>query len=87
MNKFANNVSVEEDLNFQAWLDAQEVADIQAMESELDEFDMRCEEAEIEAEVLANVRSMAMEQGLSDDCGDWEEIESDDGHRELYEDV
>ena len=69
MNKFANNVSVEEDLNFQTWLDAQEVADIQVMEdsSELDEFDMRCEEAEIEAEALANVRRMAMEQGLSDD--------------------
>tara|TARA_R110000824_G_scaffold247927_1_gene437006 strand:- start:196 stop:474 length:279 start_codon:yes stop_codon:yes gene_type:complete len=92
MNKFANNVSVEEDLNFQAWLDAQEVADIQTMERELDERDMRCEEAEIEAEAIANVRRMAMEQGLSDDCDaweplDWEEIESDDGHRELYEDV
>ena len=62
MNKFANNVSVEEDLNFQAWLDAQEVADIQTMESELDERDMRCEEAEIEAEAIANVRRMAMEQ-------------------------
>ena len=83
-NKFATNVQVEEDKEFQVWLDAQEVADIQAMDSELDEFDMRCEEAEIEAEALANVRRMAMEQGLSDD---WEEIESDDGHRELYEDV
>ena len=33
MNKFANNVSVEEDPNYQAWLDFQEVADIRAMEA------------------------------------------------------
>jgi hypothetical protein len=33
MNKFANNVSVEEDPNYQAWLDLQEVADIRVMEA------------------------------------------------------
>jgi hypothetical protein len=34
MNKFANNVSVEEDPNFQVWLDIQEVADLRVMEAE-----------------------------------------------------
>ena len=34
MNKFANNVSVEEDPNYQAWLDFQEVADLRVMEAE-----------------------------------------------------
>ena len=34
VNKFANNVSVEEDSQYQAWLDAKEVADIRAMEAE-----------------------------------------------------
>ena len=34
MNKFANNVSVEEDQNYQAWLDFQEVADLRVMEAE-----------------------------------------------------
>jgi len=52
MNKFANNVSIEEDPSFQAWLDAQEVADIRAME--------------IEQEALFNVRGMAMEKSLAD---------------------
>jgi hypothetical protein len=33
-NKFATNLQVEEDPDFQAWLDAQEVADIRAMEAE-----------------------------------------------------
>ena len=33
-NKFATNVQVEEDPAFQAWLDAQEVADLRAMEEE-----------------------------------------------------
>ena len=33
-NKFATNLQVEEAADFQAWLDAQEVADIQAMEAE-----------------------------------------------------
>ena len=34
MNKFANNVSVEEDPHYQAWLDFQEVADLRVMEAE-----------------------------------------------------
>ena len=34
MNKFANNVGVEEDPNYQAWLDFQEVADLRVMEAE-----------------------------------------------------
>ena len=34
MDKFASQVQVEETAEFQAWLDAQEVADIQAMEAE-----------------------------------------------------
>jgi len=34
MNKFANNISVEEDPNYQAWLDFQEVADLRVMEAE-----------------------------------------------------
>jgi|TARA_R110000823_G_scaffold274591_1_gene393469 hypothetical protein len=34
MNKFANNISVEEDQNYQAWLDFQEVADLRVMEAE-----------------------------------------------------
>jgi hypothetical protein len=33
-NKFATNLQVEEAADFQAWLDAQEVADIRAMEAE-----------------------------------------------------
>tara|TARA_R100001377_G_scaffold34368_1_gene18910 strand:+ start:161 stop:457 length:297 start_codon:yes stop_codon:yes gene_type:complete len=77
MNKFANNVSIEEDPSFQAWLDAQEVADIRAMEEE--------------QEALFNVRGMAMEKSLDDnepsEEWDWEEVESDDGHRDLYDDL
>ena len=42
------------------------VASVQSDEVELDEVDMRCDEAEYEHY--------------------WEEIESDDGHQELYED-
>ena len=34
MDKFASQVQVEETADFQAWLDAQEVADIRAMEAE-----------------------------------------------------
>jgi hypothetical protein len=34
MDKFTSQVQVEETAEFQAWLDAQEVADIQAMEAE-----------------------------------------------------
>ena len=69
MDKFTSQIQVEECADFQAWLDAQEVADIRAMESdrELDEFDMRCEEAEQEAEAIFNVRAMAIQQGLSDE--------------------
>jgi len=46
MNKFANNVSVEEDPNYQAWLDFQEVADLRVMEAE-------------EVKVLARTRAFA----------------------------
>jgi|14BtaG_2_1085337.scaffolds.fasta_scaffold45599_2 hypothetical protein len=45
------------------------VASVQSDEVELDEVDMRCDEAEYE-HYEAN----------------WEELESDDGHIELYED-
>jgi hypothetical protein len=34
MDKFTSQIQVEECADFQAWLDAQEVADIQAMEAE-----------------------------------------------------
>ena len=34
MDKFTSQVQVEETAEFQTWLDAQEVADIQAMEAE-----------------------------------------------------
>ena len=69
MDKFTSQIQVEDTADFQAWLDAQEVADIRAMENdrELDEFDMRCEEADMEAEAIFNVRAMAIEQGLSDE--------------------
>jgi len=46
MNKFANNVSVEEDPNYQAWLDFQEVADLRVMEAE-------------EVKALARIRAFA----------------------------
>jgi len=45
------------------------VASMQSTEVELDEHDMRCDEAEYEWYEH-----------------NWEEIESDDGHIELYED-
>ena len=45
-NKFATNLQVEETPDFQEWLDAQEVADIRAMEAE-------------EAEAMASVRTAA----------------------------
>ena len=67
MDKFTSQIQIEDSADFQEWLDIQEVADIRAMEAELDEFDMRCEEAEQEAEALFNVRAMAIEQGLSDE--------------------
>ena len=54
MDKFTSQAQVEETADFQAWLDAQEVADIRAMESE-------------QSEALFNVRAMAIEQGLSDE--------------------
>ena len=34
MDKFTSQIQVEEDPAYQAWLDAQEVADIRAMEAE-----------------------------------------------------
>jgi hypothetical protein len=67
MDKFTSQIQIEDSADFQEWLDIQEVADIRAMEAELDEFDMRCEEAEQEAEALFNVRAMAIQQGLSDE--------------------
>ena len=69
MDKFTSQIQVEDTADFQAWLAAQEVADIRAMENdrELDEFDMRCEEADMEAEAIFNVRAMAMQQALSDE--------------------
>jgi len=67
MDKFTSQIQIEDSADFQEWLDIQEVADIRAMEAELDEFDMRCEEADMEAEALFNVRAMAIQQGLSDE--------------------
>ena len=46
------------------------VASVQSSEIELDEVDMRCDEAEYEYHEA-----------------NWEEIESDDGHCELYDDL
>ena len=54
MDKFTSHIQVEESTDFQMWLDAQEVADIRAMESE-------------QSEAIFNVRAMAIEQGLSDE--------------------
>ena len=81
MDKFTSQIQVEDTEDFQEWLDAQEVADIRAMESdrELDEFDMRCEEAEQEAEALFNVRAMAIQQGLSDEKIDEINLELSEG--------
>ena len=81
MDKFTSQIQVEDTTDFQEWLDAQEVADIRAMESdrELDEFDMRCEEAEQEAEALFNVRAMAIQQGLSDEKIDEINLELSEG--------
>ena len=81
MDKFTSQIQVEDTADFQEWLDAQEVADIRAMESdrELDEFDMRCEEADMEAEALFNVRAMAIQQGLSDEKIDEINLELSEG--------
>jgi len=49
MDKFTSQIQVEDTADFQAWLDAQEVADIRAMEAE-------------EAEALAGVRAAARRQ-------------------------
>ena len=49
MDKFVTNVQVEEDAEFQVWLDAQEVADIRAMEAE-------------QAQALRRVRLAAMQE-------------------------
>ena len=54
MDKFTSQIQVEDSADFQEWLDIQEVADIQTMESE-------------QSEALFNVRAMAIEQGLSDE--------------------
>jgi len=79
MDKFTSQIQVEDTTDFQEWLDIQEVADIRAMEAELDEFDMRCEEADMEAEALFNVRAMAIQQGLSDEKIDEINLELSEG--------
>ena len=79
MDKFTSQIQIEDSGDFQEWLDIQEVADIRAMEAELDEFDMRCEEAEQEAEALFNVRAMAIQQGLSDEKIDEINLELSEG--------
>ena len=66
MDKFTSQVQVEETPDFQEWLDIQEVADIQAMESE-------------QSEALFNVRAMAIEQGLSDEKIDEINLELSEG--------
>ena len=79
MDKFTSQIQVEDTTDFQEWLDIQEVADIRAMEAELDEIDMRCEEADMEAEALFNVRAMAIQQGLSDEKIDEINLELSEG--------
>ena len=66
MDKFTSQIQVEESADFQMWLDIQEVADIQAMESE-------------QSEALFNVRAMAIEQGLSDEIIDEINLELSEG--------
>jgi hypothetical protein len=66
MDKFTAQIQVEESADFQDWLDIQEVADIQAMESE-------------QSEALFNVRAMAIEQGLSDEKIDEINLELSEG--------
>jgi len=66
MDKFTSQIQVEETPDFQIWLDAQEVADIRAMESE-------------QSEALFNVRAMAIEQGLSDETIDEINLELSEG--------
>ena len=66
MDKFTSQIQVEESADFQMWLDIQEVADIQAMESE-------------QSEALFNVRAMAIEQGLSDEVIDEINLELSEG--------
>jgi hypothetical protein len=66
MDKFTSQVQVEETPDFQEWLDIQEVADIQAMESE-------------QSEALFNVRAMAIQQGLSDEVIDEINLELSEG--------
>jgi hypothetical protein len=66
MDKFTSQVQVEETPDFQIWLDTQEVADIQAMESE-------------QSEAIFNVRAMAIEQGLSDEKIDEINLELSEG--------
>ena len=66
MDKFTSRIQVEESADFQMWLDIQEVADIQAMESE-------------QSEALFNVRAMAIEQGLSDEVIDEINLELSEG--------
>ena len=66
MDKFTSQIQIEDSADFQEWLDIQEVADIQAMESE-------------QSEALFNVRAMAIEQGLSDEVIDEINLELSEG--------
>ena len=70
MNKFNTQIHVEENNEYQPT--AADLAEFNdwCAERELDEFDMQVALAEAEAEAEAEA--------------DWEEVESDDGHRELY---
>jgi len=54
MDKFTSQIQVEEDPAFQAWLDAQEVADIRAMEAERAEALRRVRLAAMQEEFAAN---------------------------------
>ena len=54
MDKFTSQVQVEETPDFQEWLDAQEVADIRAMEAEAAEALRRVRLAAMQEEFAAN---------------------------------
>ena len=69
MDKFTSQVQVEETAEFHAWLDAQEVADIHAIEAE--------------TVSIHGQHRIAME-AAAEEGYEWEEVESDDGHCELY---
>ena len=87
MDKFTSQVQVEETAEFHAWLDAQEVADIHAIEAETVSIH---EQHRIAMEAAKNrtytAEEIEMYESLieAEEGHEWEEVESDDGHCELY---